>query len=62
MKVREVLNTFFHVYAINVTMIAYVLAYFTMLSLWIFLELLVTELFLFGNNVIEKIYNMTFML
>jgi hypothetical protein len=26
-----------------------------------FLELLVTKLFLFGNNVIEKNYNMTFM-
>jgi hypothetical protein len=26
-----------------------------------FLELLGTKLFLFGNNVIEKLYNMTFM-
>ncbi len=35
MKVKEVLNRFFHVYALNVTMIACVttfLAYFTMLS------------------------------
>jgi hypothetical protein len=30
------------------------------MCIWIFLELLVTKLFLFGNNVIEKNYNMTF--
>jgi hypothetical protein len=33
---------------------------FNIMCTWIFLELLVTNLFLFGNNVIEKNYNMTF--
>jgi len=33
---------------------------FNIMCIWIFLELLVTKLFLFGNNVIEKNYNMTF--
>jgi hypothetical protein len=64
MKVLKNLNRFFHVYAINVnvtTCVTTFLAYFTMLLAWILLELLVTKLFVFGNNVIEKIYNMTFM-
>jgi hypothetical protein len=33
---------------------------FNIICTWIFLELLVTKLFLFGNNVIEFFYNMTF--
>jgi len=33
---------------------------FNIMCTWIFLELLVTNFFLFGNNVIEKNYNMTF--
>jgi len=33
---------------------------FNIMCTWIFLELLVTKLFLFGNNVIEKNYNVTF--
>jgi hypothetical protein len=33
---------------------------FNIMCTWIFLEMLVTKLFLFGNNVIEKNYNMTF--
>jgi len=34
---------------------------FNILCTWIFFELLVTRFFLFGNNVIEKNNNMTFM-
>jgi len=34
--------------------------FFNIMCTWIFLELSVTKLFLFGNNVIEKNYNMTF--
>ncbi len=33
---------------------------FNIACTWIFLELLATKLFLFGNIVIQKIYNMTF--
>jgi hypothetical protein len=37
-----------------------VLDVFNIMCTWIFLELLVTKLFLFGNNVIEFFYNMAF--